>query len=261
MSRFRGLLLGVFSVVYLWNGAAVASAETAGGSSAPASEALSIADGVRAQVTSTRHAVISAEIAARIKTMPWREGQSVKSGDTLVEFDCRSYEAQLAQADAQRKEARVNLDVVKKLSNLQASSQLEEQQAQARLEQAEAKVELRKSLVDHCKITAPFSGRINNVSHQSHEVVSAGEKLVELVSDQDMEIEMIVPSSSVRAMPKGKTFVLHLEELGQDLKAEIVRCGGVIDPVSQSVRVFGRIVNPPPGLLPGMSGLAHFELP
>jgi hypothetical protein len=32
-----------------------------------------------------------------------------------------------------------------------------------------------------------------------------------------------------------------------------------VDPVSQTVRVVGELVEPPPGLLPGMSGELAFE--
>jgi len=226
-----------------------------------ASAALSIQNGVRVQVSPVQRAVISAELSGKISKMPWRIGQAVKADQLLVAFDCRSYQAQLAEAQAQRKEAAANLDTLRRLSDLQASSQLEQQQAQARLEQSDARVSLQQTLVDRCEIRAPFSARIANVLHQAHEVVGPGDKLLELVSDQELEVDMIVPSAMLKSLPKGKRFSLHLDELGQALTAEVVRSGGVIDPVSQSVQVYGRLLDAPSGILPGMSGLAQFDSP
>ncbi len=237
-----------------------ASVETEPGEkNSPALLTSNIGGEARAQLIALQTSVISAELNARIASLPWREGQSVKAGQALVKFDCRSYQAQLSQAKAQQKEADAAVDVLRRLSNLQATSELEEQQAQARLEQAQAEVTLREVLVGHCEIPAPFSGRIGEVYHHAHEVVGAGEKLLALVNDRELEVEMIVPSSSLQSRRPGTRFTLHLDELETPLNAEVTRTAGLIDPVSQSVKIFGRLHNPPPGLLPGMSGKVLFE--
>lgn len=227
--------------------------------SQPVVEAPLIGAEVRAQLSALQRTIISAELNARIDELPWREGQSVKAGQLLVRFDCRTYQAQLEQAQAQRKEAAATVDVQRRLSSLQATSELEQQQAEARLEQAQAEVSLRKVLVDRCEIVAPFAGRIGVIARQAHEVVAPGDRLVELVNDRDLEVEMIVPSAGLKALRKGTRFSVQLDEMSKPMKAEVDRTGGLIDPVSQSVRIFGRLINPPAGLLPGMSGLARFE--
>mgnify|MGYP006145609623 CR=1 FL=1 len=53
---------------------------------------------------------------------------------------------------------------------------------------------------------------------------------------------------------------MHLEETATDYPAKVVRLGSVIDPLSQSIKVFGRIDGQAGVLLPGMSGIALIEM-
>ena len=215
---------------------------------------------VRAQLSALQHTIISSELNARIANLSWREGQRVKAGQLLVRFDCRAFQAQLEQAKAKRKEAEATLNVQKRLSSLNATSALEEQLAEARLEQAQAEIYLHEVMVGRCEIVAPFPGRIGTITRQAQEVVAPGDRLLELVNDIELEVEMIVPSAGLKALHKGTLFSVQLDELTEPMQAEVDRTGGLIDPVSQSVRIFGRLINPPAGLLPGMSGQVHFEL-
>ena len=53
-----------------------------------------------AYVESVNNADLSAEISARVQTIPVRVGDVVDAGDTLVELDCRDYQSRLAAPQA-----------------------------------------------------------------------------------------------------------------------------------------------------------------
>jgi multidrug efflux pump subunit AcrA (membrane-fusion protein) len=56
----------------------------------------------------------------------------------------------------------------------------------------------------------------------------------------------------------GKHFRVTLDEVAKTYQAEITRVGGKVDPVSQTIKVYGRITDKADELLPGMSGAIEF---
>ena len=61
-------------------------------------------------------------------------------------------------------------------------------------------------------------------------------------------------------MTIGKHFQVILDETNKSYEAEIVRLGGKVDPVSQTIKVYGRFVNKSAELLPGMSGAVELSI-
>ena len=82
---------------------------------------------------------------------------------------------------------------------------------------------------------------------------------MEIINDKDLEIEFIAPSRALPNLKPGKAFKVTLDETKHTYNAEIIRTGGRVDPVSQTIKVYGRIIGNSPDLLPGMSG--SIELP
>lgn len=54
---------------------------------------------------------------------------------------------------------------------------------------------------------------------------------------------------------------MHIEETDKTYAAKITRLGGRVDPVSQTIKVFGEISGAAPELMAGMSGRANIAAP
>ena len=52
-------------------------------------------ESIRGLVKPQKRAVISSEIPAKILSIPFKDGESFKKGETLVKFDCSLYQAEL----------------------------------------------------------------------------------------------------------------------------------------------------------------------
>ena len=116
-------------------------------------------------------------------------------------------------------------------------------------------------MVQRCAIDAPFSGRVAERKAQPGEYVAEGEELLAIYDDSSFEVELIVPSHWMVWLKPGHRFKVRLEETAGEYPAEVTRLGSVIDPISQSIKVFARITNNDPHLLPGMSGNALLTPP
>lgn len=237
---------------------------------------------VRAQLVPVRATVLSGEIAGRIAELEVREGDRFDKGQKLVGFDCTLHKARLAKAAALALEARKNQEVAARLDKLGSVSTLEVDVAAARLAAAEAEVTLARAVVDRCSITAPFSGRVAERKVSRHQSVAEEQELLDILDDSALEVEMIVPSRWLAWLTEGLPFSVQVEETGVSHAAVLTRLGARIDPVSQSVKVFGRIAGPAPlpdpppvppadpaaggpsggghsRLIAGMSGTAYLE--
>jgi RND family efflux transporter MFP subunit len=213
---------------------------------------------VRGVVKPSEEAVISSELQARVKRMPFRDGQWFKKGNLLVEFDCAKYWAELAAAKAEleaREKTAVNNQELAKLHGI---GQLEVEVSEAEVKQAKAAVRSANVAVRHCKITAPFSGRVVKTLVNPHESVNPYDEVMSVLNDKTFEIELILPSTSLRWVTKKSTFKFFIDETQELYLAEVVEIGARVDPVSQTIRVFGKFKEQPKQVLAGMSGSARF---
>ncbi|MCG8379570.1 MAG: hypothetical protein MI865_08875, partial [Proteobacteria bacterium] len=123
-----------------------------------------VADNVRGLIKPVEKAVISSEIAAKIKRIPFKSGDSFKKGDLLVDFDCSFYRADLASAEAAYKSKQNVFENNKQLLALNAISDIDVSISEAEMEVARADRTMRAIRVGQCKIKAPYNGRVIEVA-------------------------------------------------------------------------------------------------
>jgi membrane fusion protein, multidrug efflux system len=125
-------------------------------------------------VTPTYTAAITAQVTGVITAVHYREGQMVKKGDSLIDIDCRPYEAQLAQAEGslerdQNLLAQGEMDLKRYEQawgkNAIPRQTLEDQeklvaQTKGTIKNDEGLVAYDKVQVGYCNITSPITGRV-----------------------------------------------------------------------------------------------------
>ena len=213
---------------------------------------------VRGVVKPSEEAVISSELQARVKRMPFRDGQWFKKGNLLVEFDCSKYWAELAAAKAELEAREKTAMNNRKLAQLNGIGKLEVDISEAEVKQAKAGVSSATVTVSHCRIIAPFSGRVVKTLVHPHESVNPYDEVMSVLNDKKFEIELILPSTSLKWVNKKSPFKFFIDETQELYLAEVVEIGARVDPVSQTIRVFGKFKEQPKEVLAGMSGSARF---
>lgn len=216
---------------------------------------------IRTQLVSPDAVVLSSELAAKIDQLPLREGDAFKRGDPLVIFECSLYAAQLKKAQAISDSATKLWQVNKRLADLNSVGELELEQSAAKVREAEAELHYMKTSVDKCVIRAPFAGRIAKRLVAAHQYVNTGTPLLDVLSSEQLELQMIAPSSWLAWLKPDMVFRVSVEELGQSYPAQVTRLGARIDPVSQTITLTGKVTAPAAELLAGMSGWAEFTPP
>ena len=124
---------------------------------------------------------------------------------------------------------------------------------------ARAETRIKQIITEHCIIRAPYSGRVIDVMVNQYESVGADQELISILDDQDLEIELIVPSSWLTSIREGENFTFTIDETGGSYQARISQIGAIVDPVSQTVRLLGEFQGQTDNVLSGMSGTANFS--
>jgi RND family efflux transporter MFP subunit len=214
---------------------------------------------LRAQIKARQSTLISSEMNARISQLKLRDGERFAEGDTLVSFHCTLEEAQLSKAKASLEKASKTYEVKQRLEALHSIGALELAVAKAEEGEAKAEMQVAQAVLSRCTIKAPFSGKVTDVTAKPYQTVKAGDPLLEILNDKELEVEFMAPSKSLPELSLGRHFQVTLNETNKAYQGEITRLGGKVDPVSQTIKVYGRIVDKNAELLPGMSGAVELN--
>jgi RND family efflux transporter MFP subunit len=226
---------------------------------APAPAATAEDGRIRIQLVPRDQVDLSSEIAAKIATLPFRDGDSFTTGQTLASLDCSLYTAQLRKAQAEADGARELWQVDQRLAQLHSVGELEVTQADAKMKASDAEVAYVRATVSKCEITAPFDGRVLKRIVSPQQFVEPGKPLLTIVDTSHLELKMIVPSKRLAQLKRGDPLTVQIGEVGKSFPARIARIGARVDPVTQTVDVTAALTANAPELLPGMSGWATFS--
>ncbi len=213
---------------------------------------------IRAQLRAKRFTTLSAGLSGEIERMPVREGDRLTEGTLIAAIDCSPQAASRRVAEAKLGAAQAKQKSSQRLAELNQASLLEVEVARAETAMAAAEVAAIGATLHKCEVHAPFAGVVVAQQARQNQYVREGEPLVELVDVDSLEIEMVLPSRWLEWLKPGASFDLMVEELHRTIPAKVDRIGGRIDPVSQTIRVLGRIEGKATDLLPGMSGSLAF---
>lgn len=210
-------------------------------------------------VNASNSTTFSSETTATIQAINVKEGDRFKTGDILLEFDCRVQRAELKKAQAQQESASSSEKSAQKMKSYGLISDVELIKAQSELAIANAEVDKIKTYIDKCVIEAPFNGGVAELNVHMDETVKPGDPLLKIVNVEKLEFEMQVPSLWLSWLHIGSEFTVDINETKKSVLAKVTKINPEIDTVSQTVKIIGMLVKPDQSLLPGMSGQATFK--
>ncbi len=213
---------------------------------------------LRALLKAKHSTVLSSEFASKITQLSVEEGDRFKKGQLLLAFNCAEQQAQLKKVKAVAQAAKKTYQVNGRLVKLNSISQLEYELAAAELAKARADIQYISAILKKCRINAPFSGRVAERLVNRYQYVKAGDPLLDIVDDQQLEVTLLIPSSWLKWVKADMPFSVFLEEKNREYPAVIKKIGARIDAVSQSIKIIAIIDGEFNDLLPGMSGTARF---
>lgn len=213
-------------------------------------------------LTAVQGVLVSTEVAGKVDDLHFESGESVESGQLLVELDTSSEEAQLAAAQAEAELARINLDRAKKLrlSNTVAEAELDS--AQAAFLAAEAQVENLEAMIAKKRISAPFSGRLGIRQVNLGQFINNGDPIVSLQSLDPIFVDFAFPQKWVSLVTTGMAVEVEVDSHPETLfGGRITAIDPEVDVSTRTISLRATLDNPEGKLLPGMFGQVSVVLP
>ena len=131
---------------------------------------------------------------------------------------------------------------------------------EALVKEAEAKLDLARTRLNECVITAPFTGTITRVYARQGDMASAKAPLLQMADLDSLVIRCFVPEQNSTEVHTGLTAQVRLDALpGKILSAEVVRVYPQLDPRMRT-RTIELNVKEKADLTPGMFGRVRLTL-
>lgn len=196
---------------------------------------------------------VVSEIAGRIERIGFREGQTVKAGDVLVELDASILRAERAKTRADLTLARANHERAITLAGHGMGTLRARDEALSAFQAAEANLALAEARLQKATIRASLSGVVGLRSVSVGAYVAPGERIVELADIHPIKLDFRLPELSLSVLRRGQPVRVTLDALpGRVFEGEIYAIDPIVEVTGRAIRLRARIPNPKGELSPGL---------
>jgi RND family efflux transporter MFP subunit len=223
---------------------------------------------------SAQESELSFNLGGKVQKMFVKVGDKINLGAKIAKLDQKDFEIQVQQAEAGLNQARAQYNNAKTSynrtrqlyeNNSASKSELDQsrtafQSAASAVTTAEKQVELAESKLSYTLIKAPFSGTISNVFGEVDENVGAGQPIVVITSEDEMEVDVAIPAALISGIKKGDKVKLNFDTIMKKTLKGVVSEVGIVSQSSTTFPVTVEINSKPKDLKSGMVGDVVFSL-
>lgn len=215
---------------------------------------------VTGTLEATRTVHVYNEEQGRIKQLPMYPGDSVKTGDLMVELDNTLIRAELDKAVASYKQAVLDYKRLKKLKPRKLASEDEIARAETAVEQARAEKSLQETRLARTQILAPFDGLISERLKEPGDVVTLHEHILTMYDPDTLIAKVQVSEIILHNIELDSEVALRIDALGdRQFKGKVTRKYPTINPATRQGTLEITLYPAPEGAFPGQLARVYIE--
>lgn len=204
-------------------------------------------------VRAREQVTLTSEVTGTVKSINFEEGQQVQKGDLLVALDASQERAELAEAIAQRDEARKQYRRGQELLEQRAIAQAEVDELRVAYQTAQAQIDVVRAQIENHKIEAPFDGRIGLRKVSPGALLTPETAVATLITSDALELQFDVPSQLLPQLHLGMTAMARVDGFENQLfQGEVSDIDNRINPATRTVTLEARLLDADEAMRPGM---------
>ena len=169
----------------------------------------------------SREVNIASEVQGKLVGLYIKNGDFVKAGQTVAVLDGSVFSVQLSSIEASIAKAQLDLARYNKLIQLGGATPMQAESAQLQIKAYEAEKRQVLEQMEHMKIRAPFSGKIENVSVELGSFVSYGTVLSQLIDNSSLKIDVYLGEQQAFKVKESQDVTISSVVLAEPKAAKI----------------------------------------
>lgn len=192
---------------------------------------------------------IKAPVSGTVMAIHFKEGQQVRTGQSLIQIDDRLWKAQIKGLKARLTAAKSELKRNEALFQVEGVSQEAAEQSKASVEELEARIEELSVYVELANIRAPFTGNLGMRSFSLGTYLTQGQIITKLAQTDKLKLEFDLSSANLTQVALGdKLWVVSLPDT---VEASVYAIDPVVSTLSRTLKVRALIAHNTKSLIPG----------
>jgi len=153
-----------------------------------------------ATIESFENLWVKSQASGQVVSIPVKEGQMVQKGQLVVELDSRDYTSRLERIEANYKLATIEHDRMTELYKKNSAAANEIDKLDAQLKDLAAQMKEAKLALERTKITAPISGRLNEIEAKIGDSMPIDKPVAQILQIGEVKVNVGIPESDVSAI-------------------------------------------------------------
>jgi RND family efflux transporter MFP subunit len=217
------------------------------------------------QALAVRQTTLHAQVEGQVLSVTVGENSAAGGGAPLVSIDTKSYELDLADAQARLQRANNDYQAITLFDrNIQdpAVRRSREEAARVKADVGGAEIAVKRAEMNlaRARVTAPFPGRIANLMVVAGQYVRAGDELLTIVDINPIKVEVDVLEADIGQLAIGRNAEITFAGIpDRTFTGRIETVNPILDEKTRTARVTVIVPNADGRILPGMYARARLD--
>lgn len=195
---------------------------------------------------------ISPELGGTVTAILVKEGQKVVSGQTLIQLDDASIKNSINELNTQLSLAKTTFERQERLWKQKIGSEMQYLQAKAQKESLENNLSSLRTQARKMRITAPFTGVVDEIFPKLGELTSPQMPTVRLLNLDKVYVEADVTETYLPIIKEGTETVVRFASINKEMNSKISQVGNYINPANRSFKIRINIDNKDQSIKPNL---------